>query len=78
MLFDVIGLADTGSSQAVTQAIHGLDPKGQVTIDLDRGRLLVEGDLSQADVVAALNTAGYPASVAPEHPQGTTCCGSCS
>ena len=78
MLFDVIGLADTGSAQSVTQAILGLDPKRQVTIDLDRGRLLVEGDLSQADVVAALNTAGYPSSVAPEHPQGTTCCGSCS
>ncbi|MEN9309952.1 MAG: hypothetical protein RLY77_77, partial [Pseudomonadota bacterium] len=25
----------------------------------------------------ALRAAGYPATVAPEHPEGSTCCGSC-
>lgn len=77
MLFDVIGLTDEASARSIAFAVHALDPHAKITANIDRGRLLVEGNLAEADISDALRAAGFHASVAPEHPQGTTCCGSC-
>ncbi|MFC7300955.1 hypothetical protein [Cognatiluteimonas weifangensis] len=77
MLFDVIGLADHAAANAVAHAVEALDPQARITVDLDRGRLLTEGLFGEAQVIQALRSAGYACSVAPEHPAGSTCCGSC-
>ena len=42
------------------------------------GRLLVEGSAGESEISDELRAAGFHASLAPEHPEGTTCCGSCS
>lgn len=77
MLFDVIGLIDARSAQAIGFAVHALDPQARMTADPDRGRLLVESRLDERELADALRAAGFPATRAPEHPAGTTCCGSC-
>lgn len=78
MLFDVLGLIDEASARSIAFAVHALDPHAKITANIDRGRLLVEGNLREADISDALRAAGFPATLAPEHPEGTTCCGSCS
>ncbi len=78
MLFDVIGLVDEASARSIAFAVHALDPHAKLTANIDRGRLLVEGSAKEADISDALRAAGFHASLAPEHPEGTTCCGSCS
>ena len=78
MLFDVLGLIDEASARSIAFAVHALDPHAKITANIDRGRLLVEGNLREADISDALRAAGVPATLAPEHPEGTTCCGSCS
>lgn len=78
MLFDVIGLVDESTARTIAFAVHALDPQAKITANIDRGRLLVEGNLREADISDALRAAGFHASLAPEHLEGTTCCGSCS
>ena len=78
MLFDVLGLVDEATARAIAFAVHALDPQAKLTANIGRGRLLVEGNVKEADVIDALRGAGFPASLAPEHAEGTTCCGGCS
>jgi hypothetical protein len=78
MLFDVVGLVDESSAQAIASVIRGLDPQAEVTTDVDRGRLLANGLFSEKRLTETLRAAGYPTSVAPLHAEGTTCCGGCS
>ncbi|MDE2406360.1 MAG: hypothetical protein KGL91_00690 [Xanthomonadaceae bacterium] len=77
MLFDVLGLVDETTARSIAFAIHALDPQAKITANLARGRLLVEGQLHENDVSDALRAAGFPATLAPEHAEGSTCCGSC-
>jgi len=77
MLFDVIGLVDEASARAIAFAVHALDPQAKLTANIDRGRLLVQGNAGEAEISDALRAAGFHASLAPEHPEGSTCCGSC-
>ncbi|WP_374248143.1 hypothetical protein [Thermomonas sp.] len=78
MLFDVLGLVDETTARSIAFAVHALDPQAKITANIGRGRLLVEsGTLKEADIGDALRAAGFPASLAPEHPEGSTCCGSC-
>lgn len=78
MLFDVIGLVDEASARSIAFAVHALDPHARITANIDRGRLLVDSSASEREIGDALRAAGFHASAAPEHPEGTTCCGSCS
>ncbi|MBZ0087892.1 MAG: hypothetical protein K8F33_07325 [Thermomonas sp.] len=78
MLFDVIGLVDEARARSIAFAVHALDPNARITANIDRGRLLVEGSAGESEISDALRAAGFHASLAPEHPEGTTCCGSCS
>ena len=77
MLFDVIGLTDEATARSIAFAVHALDPQAKITVNLGRGRLLVEGRLQKGEIADALRAAGFPATPAPEHAEGTTCCGSC-
>ena len=77
MLFDVLGLVDENTARSIAFAVHALDPQAKLTANLERGRLLVDSHLQEADIQDALRAAGYPATLAPDHPQGSTCCGGC-
>ncbi|MBV2209707.1 MAG: hypothetical protein KUL77_09110 [Thermomonas sp.] len=78
MLFDVLGLVDEATARSIAFSVHALDPQAKITANIGRGRLLVEsGKLQENDISDALRAAGFPASLAPEHPEGSTCCGSC-
>ena len=77
MLFDVLGLVDEATARSIAFAVHALDPQAKITANIGRGRLLVESGMEQNDIGDALRAAGFPATLAPEHPAGTTCCGSC-
>lgn len=77
MLFDVLGLVDEAAARAIAFAVHALDPQAKITANLDRGRLRVDTGLPEGDVADALRGAGFYATAAPDHPTGSTCCGSC-
>jgi hypothetical protein len=77
MLFDVLGLIDEATARSAALAVHALDPQARLTANLDRGRLRVETGLPENAVADALQAAGFPVTLAPEHPAGSTCCGSC-
>ena len=77
MLFDVLGLVDEATARSIAFAVHALDPQAKITANIGRGRLLVESSSNDSEIGDALRAAGFPAMLAPEHPEGTTCCGSC-
>lgn len=77
MLFDVLGLVDENTARSIAFAVHAVDPQAKITANIGRGRLLVESELDDNTIGDALRAAGYPASLAPEHAEGSTCCGSC-
>ena len=90
MLFDVLGLVDEATARSIAFAVHAADPHAKITANLARGRLLVDSAVDEntisdalraagypATMAPAMRAAGYPASLAPEHPEGSTCCGSC-
>ena len=77
MLFDVLGLVDETTARSIAFAVHAADPQAKITANLARGRLLVDSELNENTISDALRAAGYPATLAPEHAEGTTCCGSC-
>jgi len=45
--------------KAVTEAVHEVDPKAQVQVDLARKRVQVQTEAARAPVAAALTEAGY-------------------
>jgi hypothetical protein len=81
MLFQVDGLAeDTGM---ILAALRVHDAGTRIECDLAAGRIDVMGQVTSAQVIAALRSAGYAASRAPAPQQihvsgGSDCCGSCS
>ena len=77
MLFDVLGLVDETTARSIAFTVQALDPQAKITANLARGRLLVESNQDEHAISDALRAAGFPASLAPEHPEGSTCCGSC-
>ncbi|HVI26906.1 MAG TPA: hypothetical protein VM576_12100 [Xanthomonadaceae bacterium] len=50
MLFDVIGLTDEATARSIAFAVHALDPQAKLTVNLGRGRLLVEGRLQENEI----------------------------
>lgn len=52
--------------RSVTEAVKSIDPQASVQVDLERGRVSVDGTPSEGELIAALQEAGYPAAVASE------------
>lgn len=78
MLLD-IEKTDPTFGAAIENVIRALDPTAQITVDVGASRVRVEGLLNKQQVIHALATAGYPASlVAPHSGEGSDCCGGCS
>ena len=64
---------------AVTRAVNSIDPQASVQVDLQSGRVRVDGTSPARDLVKALDDAGYPAvqaeSRAPAAAKKGSCCG---
>lgn len=45
----------------VTKAVQTVAPQAQVTIDLQTKKVEVTGAANEAEIIAAINDAGYPA-----------------
>ncbi|GGI96766.1 heavy-metal-associated domain-containing protein [Halopseudomonas pertucinogena] len=59
----------------VTDALRAVAGVKEVHVDLEKGKVSVKGDAESPALVAALNEAGYPSTVA--HDGKATCCGGC-
>jgi copper chaperone len=58
----VDGMSCEHCEQTVAEALEGVAGVTGVSVDLDGGRATVEGDAAVADLVAAVEDAGYEAS----------------
>lgn len=61
--FQVEGMSCQHCVQAVTRAVHEVDPAAPVTVDLASGKVVVESTQSADAIRAAIDDAGY--TVAP-------------
>lgn len=59
----------------VTDALKAVAGVESVDVDLEKGKVSVTGSAESPALVAALNEAGYPTTVA--HDGKATCCGGC-
>ena len=63
---------------AVTRAIKALEPQAEVQVDLNSGRVRVDGATPAGALIKALDQAGYPAaqaeSSAPARARKGCCC----
>ena len=59
--FEVSGMTCGHCVRAVTEAVHGVDAGAKVEVDLQAGRLTVQGDAAPDRIVQALAAEGYPA-----------------
>lgn len=59
----------------VTEALKAVAGVEQVDVDLEKGKVSVKGNADSPALLAALNEAGYPATV--DHDGKATCCGGC-
>ena len=50
--------------RSVNGAVDAIDPGAKVQVDLGTGRVTVEGQRTSAELIGALNEAGYPSMVA--------------
>jgi len=57
--YRVVGMTCGGCVRAVTKAIERRQPGAQVTIDLSRGLVEVAGTPADAEIKAAIETAGF-------------------
>lgn len=79
MLFEVEGISCGECSGKIQQALVAVDPTARVEVDVDAGRVRVEGLLRKEQALEALEGAGYPARNAKPHSgAGSDCCGGCS
>jgi len=66
---------------AVTRAVKSVDPQAAVQVDLQSGRVRVDGDAPVGQLIQAIGAAGYPAIAAAAEqaaaPAKSGCCGSC-
>ena len=58
---DVTGMGCTGCAQAVEDVLTSISGVTAVDVDLEDDRVTVDGDADPADLVAAIETAGYEA-----------------
>lgn len=56
--------------RVVTRAVKSVEPQATVEVDLEGGRVRVEGAKSADEVIRALGAAGYPAIRAGTHSPG--------
>ncbi len=57
--FEVAGMSCGHCVNAVTEAVHTVDPQAQVTVDLPTGHVDVLSAQPRQDLVAAIENAGY-------------------
>lgn len=62
---------------AVTRAVKSVDPSAAVQVDLQSGRVRVDGRSVAAELIKALEDAGYPASPAQGEASPTPSKGCC-
>ena len=55
----VEGMTCSGCVNAVTNAIKAKQPAAEVTVDLDSGRVDVEGTIEEAALIEAVEDAGF-------------------
>ena len=55
----VEGMTCSGCVNAVTNAIKGKDASAEVKVDLETGKVDVEGILDEAAIIAAVEDAGF-------------------
>lgn len=60
MQFNISAMTCGHCVKAVTEAVHTVDPRAIVEVDLDTFKVAVETTESRAAVAAALTEAGYP------------------
>ena len=61
---DVKNMTCGGCVRAVSGAVNDVDPGAKVQVDLEHGRVQVDGQRSSAELIGALQEAGYPSVVA--------------
>ena len=66
-IFHVPGMNCGGCLRAVTRAIQALDPQAQVEAELEARIVKVVSRQSEASLLNALSSGGYPAQI-PAHP----------
>jgi copper chaperone len=59
--FQVSGMSCSHCATAVQNAVQTVDPEAQVTVDLETGHVDVLSLQPRADIVAAIENAGYKA-----------------
>ncbi|KIG07415.1 heavy-metal-associated domain-containing protein [Caballeronia concitans] len=57
--FNVQGMSCQHCVAAVTRSIQDIDPKAQVRVDLEKGKVAVESTQSEAALKEAIDEAGY-------------------
>jgi copper chaperone len=61
--FNVPAMSCGHCVRAVTDAVHEVDPKAQVQVDLGRKKVQVQTEAARSAVAAALTEAGYAPAV---------------
>lgn len=64
VVFSIPKMKCGGCAENVTRALHKLDEKASVTIDLDKKEVAFGSSVSRQDALGALDAAGYPATIA--------------
>lgn len=59
--FQVSGMSCSHCVTAVQNAVQAVDPKAQVTVDLDTGHVDVLSTQPRQDIIVAIENAGYKA-----------------
>jgi copper chaperone len=59
--FQVSGMSCNHCAGVVEDAVHTIDPKAQVTVDLESGHVDVISEHPRRDIVVAIENAGYRA-----------------
>lgn len=60
MQFQIDNMTCGGCARSVTKAIHSVDPRAKVDIDLTLKRVNVESGSGEAAIAAVLDDVGYP------------------
>lgn len=55
----VSGMNCQHCKQAVTRALHELDPQAEVKVDLEKGEVVVDSAAENARIILAIENAGY-------------------
>ena len=64
--FHISNMTCGGCAKSVTKALSSVDPKARIETDLSAREVRVESSAAEADLVAVLAEAGYPAERRPE------------